>query len=49
MQGKANKEMANEFCIQEVTVKMHVYKICQKLEAKNRTHAVVKAPELGFY
>ncbi len=48
MEGMANKEIANRHDIQEVTVKMHVSKICQKLGAKNRTHAVILATNLGL-
>jgi len=48
MKGLANKEIANRYDIQEVTVKMHVSKICQKLGAKNRTHAVILATNLGM-
>jgi len=46
--GNSNKEIAIEFDIQEVTVKLHVKNILSKLNAKNRTHAVVIAKDEGF-
>lgn len=48
LKGLANKEIANDFNLQEVTIKMHVSNICQKLGVKNRTQAALKARELGF-
>lgn len=39
--GYSNKEIANKLCITETTVKNHITSIMQKLEARNRTHAVV--------
>lgn len=39
--GDSNKEVAHKLCISEVTVKNHMTSVMQKLEAKNRTHAVV--------
>ena len=47
-QGKSNKEIARELDLKEVTVKLHVGSICRKLEAKNRTQAVLRAIALGF-
>ena len=48
LKGLANKEIANNFNLQEVTIKMHISNICQKLGVKNRTQAALKARELGF-
>lgn len=45
--GEANKEIARKLELQEVTVKIHVRNICRKLNAKNRTQAVLRAIELG--
>lgn len=38
--GYSSKEVAYKLCISEVTVKNHMTSVMQKLEAKNRTHAV---------
>jgi len=46
--GEANKEIANHFGLQVVTIKLHVRGICQKLNVKNRTQAALKAKELGL-
>ena len=46
--GKANKEIARELDLQEVTVKLHVRTLCRKIGAKNRTQAAVIAKEAGF-
>lgn len=48
LKGLSNKEIANDFGLQEVTVKMHISNICHKLDVKNRTQAALKARELGF-
>ncbi|MBD3679857.1 MAG: response regulator transcription factor [Rhodobacteraceae bacterium] len=42
-EGKANKEIARDYDLQEVTVKLHVKNVCRKLSAKNRTHAAMIA------
>lgn len=47
--GMANKEIARELELQEVTVKLHVKTLCRKLEAKNRTHAAMIAKEAGLF
>lgn len=47
--GLANKEIARELDLQEVTVKLHVKTLCKKLDAKNRTHAAVIAKEAGLF
>ncbi|GHC31100.1 MULTISPECIES: response regulator transcription factor [Gemmobacter] len=41
--GLMNKEIALRMGLSEVTVKMHVKSICAKLNARNRTHAVILA------
>ncbi len=47
--GLANKEIARELDLQEVTIKLHVKTLCRKLEAKNRTHAAMIAKEAGLF
>lgn len=44
--GKANKTIASDLGLQEVTIKLHVKSICRKLGARNRTHAAMIAREL---
>ena len=44
--GMQNKEIAHDFNVQEVTVKMHVRAIIRKLGARNRTHAAMLARDL---
>ncbi len=44
--GKANKEIARDLDVQEVTVKLHVKTVSRKLQARNRTHAAMLAKEL---
>ena len=46
--GLANKEIARELDLQEVTVKLHVKTLCRKLDAKNRTHAAMIGKEAGI-
>ena len=46
--GLQNKEIAHDFNIKEVTVKMHVRAVIRKLDAKNRTHAAMIARDLGL-
>jgi DNA-binding NarL/FixJ family response regulator len=41
--GMSNKEIARAMDLSEVTVKTHMRAICQKLGAKNRTHAAMIA------
>jgi len=47
--GLANKEIARELELQEVTIKLHVKTLCRKLDAKNRTQAALIAKEAGIY
>lgn len=46
--GKTNKEIGRLIGLQEVTVKLHTRRILRKLQAKNRTEAVVKARDAGL-
>ena len=41
--GKSNKEIARDYGLQEVTVKLHVKTMSRKLGARNRTHAAMIA------
>lgn len=45
--GKANKSIATELGISESTVKAHMKSILQKLDANDRTHAVIIALKRG--
>lgn len=47
-EGLSNKEIASVLHLAEATVKMHVQSVCRKLEAKNRTMAVVHARDQGL-
>ncbi|WP_158968154.1 response regulator transcription factor [Chachezhania sediminis] len=47
--GLANKEIARELNLQEVTIKLHVKTLCRKLDVKNRTQAALKAKEAGLF
>jgi len=46
--GQSNKEIARSLDISPNTVKSHVLKLFEKLEAQRRTQAVQKAKELGL-
>jgi DNA-binding NarL/FixJ family response regulator len=46
-QGLLNKEIARTLFIADGTVKAHVRSICQKLGARTRTEAVMRAAELS--
>lgn len=46
--GDTNKEIARKMNLTEVTVKMHMRAICQKLGAKNRTQAAILGQKLGI-
>lgn len=47
--GKANKEIARDLDVQEVTVKLHVKTLTRKLGARNRTHAAMIARDGGLF
>jgi DNA-binding NarL/FixJ family response regulator len=46
--GLANKEIAASLNIAEVTVKLHVSHMLEKLEVKDRTAAVTAAVQRGI-
>jgi DNA-binding NarL/FixJ family response regulator len=46
--GASNREIANALFISEGTVKNHLTSILGKLEARDRTQAVIKARDLGL-
>lgn len=46
--GFPNKEIGRELGMEETTVKMHVKSVCRKLNASNRTKAVLEAMRLGL-
>lgn len=46
--GQANKDIARNLGLQDVTVKLHVRSICRKLDVTNRTQAVLKSFDLGL-
>ncbi|MFN2223787.1 MAG: response regulator [Candidatus Promineifilaceae bacterium] len=46
--GATNREIAGQLYIAEGTVKNHVTNILGKLDARDRTQAVIKAQELGI-
>jgi DNA-binding NarL/FixJ family response regulator len=47
-EGKSNKEIARDLNLQEVTIKLHVATLCRKLEARNRTHAIMIAQDMNL-
>jgi DNA-binding CsgD family transcriptional regulator len=46
--GCSNKEIAHELNVSPNTVKTHVARLFEKLEAKRRTEAISRARELGM-
>ena len=46
--GRSNKEIATALEVSPNTVKTHVAKLFEKLEAKRRTQAISRARELGM-
>ena len=46
--GLANKEIARDIGLAEVTVKLHVRTLCRKLGARNRTQAALMARAAGL-
>lgn len=46
--GFSNKEIARELGVSPNTVKTHVARLLEKLEANRRTQAILKARELGL-
>ena len=47
-EAKANKEIARDLDLQEVTVKLHVKTLSRKLGARNRTHVAMIARDKGL-
>lgn len=47
--GLANKEIARDLGLQEVTVKLHVKNLCRKMDAKNRTQAALIARDADLF
>ncbi|MEZ4836559.1 MAG: response regulator transcription factor [Caldilineaceae bacterium] len=47
-QGCSNSEISDQLGIRVSTASVHVSNIMTKLEAENRTHAVLRAAELGL-
>jgi predicted ATPase/DNA-binding CsgD family transcriptional regulator len=47
-EGHTNGQIATQLFVTIGTVKSHVYHICQKLDAKNRTQAVLEARKIGL-
>ncbi len=47
-EGKANREIGEALGLAEATIKMHVKSICSKLEANNRTQAVIVARDMNI-
>ena len=46
--GRSNKEIAAELHVSPNTVKTHVARLFEKLDARRRTDAINKARELGL-
>lgn len=46
--GRSNKEIAQGLAVSPNTVKTHVSRLFEKLEAARRTQAILKARELGL-
>jgi len=46
--GATNKEIADRLCLAEGTVKNHVTNILTKLDVRDRTHAALRARQLGL-
>jgi DNA-binding CsgD family transcriptional regulator len=47
-EGRSNKEIARALDVSPNTVKTHIASLFEKLEAKRRTEAIVRARELGM-
>jgi len=47
-QGKPNKEIASEICVQDATVRVHVSNILGKLNLANRSQLVLYAIKMGL-
>ncbi len=47
-QGLSNREIAERLVVAVGTVKVHVHNICGKLDARNRTQAILRAQQLDL-
>ncbi len=47
-QGLSNRELAGKLDISQNTVKTHISRIYEKLDARSRTRAIARARELGI-
>jgi LuxR family maltose regulon positive regulatory protein len=47
-EGLSNREIAERLVVAIGTVKAHIHSICGKLDAQNRTQALVRAQQLGL-
>jgi predicted ATPase/DNA-binding CsgD family transcriptional regulator len=47
-EGLSNRNIADQLTVTVGTVKSHVHNLCQKLDAKNRTQALLEAKKLGL-
>lgn len=46
--GLSNQEIADRLVVALATVKKHINHLFEKLDARDRTHAVLRARELGI-
>lgn len=46
--GRSNKEIANQLALSLNTVKTHIARLYEKLEAARRTEAILRARQLGL-
>jgi two-component system, NarL family, response regulator LiaR len=46
--GMSNQEIADTLFVSQNTVKTHTSRLFEKLDVKNRTHAILKAKEMGI-
>jgi DNA-binding NarL/FixJ family response regulator len=46
--GKSNREIADQLCIAEKTVRIHVSSVLDKMGARDRTQATIYALQRGL-
>lgn len=46
--GLSNQEIADTLFVSQNTIKTHTSRLFEKLDVKNRTHAIIKARDLGI-